>query len=523
LRFEKKVNISNKQTITWTHAFTDSISINFELQSTGKMDYFEVTWGSAVSDANNWICWSSDAYKSRNFAQRLEDMGSEAERVLKCKEEFKDDYARKDLSKLLGNLSRLDKAKTEIENFYAKEEEDNVKFEYQFPPHLEEMLSSTHELKKWFQEECISDKDRRKALVLYSEHRALGKTKFAESLVGYREDLIVYIRGQDTAKENFDNQQIAKLLLLDDYAPGSRKEEEMKAFVVGQGTNVRGCGFSLFFTHGLPTVLTVNRKTYYKSMQSDPMFKTSCIFIEVESYMGPPGTEPLDHQNDMKGVVRKDKINIGAEVTKKKMKKKKTHTICCDESSNSNSLPDYSSQFSSISNAQFRLVLDVVAYWDALKTQKPNVVVNHNYYNGMLNDFSENFMNEYVKMREAYSNKQNSEKTTVNKKDWFAESHQEEKDMELADRMLDEASEKEKNTNGMQVELEANKPAESEKEDECNATVVNNRVVKIEQKPKTPPSKSEKYLVGLSDTSSEREEDLANLESASTKKKKNFH
>ncbi len=164
----------------------------------------------------------------------------------------------------------------------------------------------------------------------------------------------------------------------------------------------------------------------------------------------------------------------------------------------------------------------MVAYWDALKTQKPNVVVNHNYYNGMLNDFSENFMNEYVKMREAYS-KQNSEKTTVNKKDWFAESHQEEKDMELADRMLDEASEKEKNTNGMQVELEANKPAESEKEDECNATVVNNRVVKIEQKPKTPPSKSEKYLVGLSDTSSEREEDLANLESASTKKKKNFH
>ena len=264
---------------------------------------FEVEWKTAQQDPLNWLVWQSPEYASQSFNEKLESMTELTDRVLALKAKYGDKFIDKPVGKILSNLEKLDKANEMTSNAALEP------FEYVFPAHLLRKIGARHTLYKWFLANCTGDqpKPRRKALVLFSEQRGIGKTEFAYDLVGRNTELVLKIRGVATARENFANQFTAKLLLLDDFAWDAEKQrditEEIKALVVGQSTNIRGCGFSLVFEHGLPTVMTVNSKKQYSKMLSDPMFKTSCKFVEVKSFLGPSGTEPDDLGKDMRNEV----------------------------------------------------------------------------------------------------------------------------------------------------------------------------------------------------------------------------
>ena len=248
---------------------------------------FEKEWTTAQQNPDVWFTWQSVEYFNRIFNARLVAM-TETERVLALNESAADLTSKP--------------------------------FEYVFPCHLLEKIGPTHILYRWFLANCTGDqpKLRRKALVLFSEKRCLGKTEFAYDLVSRQKELVLKIRGGCFVKENFANQSQAKLLLLDgvtwdaeekqwdsDEEQGDSDEEqrdvsraEIKALVRGESTNIRGRGFSLVFEHGLPTIITIACRRQYSRMISDPMFNTSCKFVEVRSFLGPPGTEPMDLSKD---------------------------------------------------------------------------------------------------------------------------------------------------------------------------------------------------------------------------------
>jgi len=352
---------------------------SLEIQQHNRKSFFEPLWNKVLKDSENYVCWSSDAYKSKNtLFEKLETMETETERIIAMKEEFgSQSFANKPIDKFLKNLKLLDKANEEIMENTRNQQQKEDEFEYKFPQHLLARLpeGTKHELYQWFLQECTGyqPKPRGKALVLFSKGRGLGKTEFARSLLGNvhenlmnevqilkvldermkntrdrkeTEDLkqeiaehlrkrsefeneiqslIIHIRGIATAKCNFDNIETAKLLLLDDYHWNHQVTEEIKAFVVRQGTNVRGCGFSLFFPHGLPTIITTNKEAIFASMKETPVFQTSCVFITVEDYLGPPGTEDKDLINDMQGKIREGVVSTVTRHSKPKTNSKKEY------------------------------------------------------------------------------------------------------------------------------------------------------------------------------------------------------
>lgn len=69
-------------------------------------------------------------------------------------------------------------------------------------------------IKEWFFNECIPNKIRRKALILFSTERSMGKTTFAKNVVGGEEPFFIICRNNFNSV-SFDK-PFAKLLILDD-------------------------------------------------------------------------------------------------------------------------------------------------------------------------------------------------------------------------------------------------------------------------------------------------------------------
>jgi hypothetical protein len=292
---KKKVRTSVR---TWHHSFASisgNISLKFDISgkefqtrdTKGKL--FEIEWSIAKKDPVSWYTWESTAYQETSFEQKLETM-TESERVLALKEKYGAKYVDQPIAKKLTNLQKLDQARALIEL-----EEDDP-FEFKFPDRLLELMdkvSGIRELYKWFKEECEpKEKKRRRALVLYSKIRGLGKTSLVEELCGYDESRWIYVSGISFASKNFENEETAKLLLLDDFVWDQNKEEIVKGLVTSRRVTIRDCNLNKDFHHGLPTILTLNRQDVWERLRTSSMFNKQCCFIELKCYIGPPDKRP---------------------------------------------------------------------------------------------------------------------------------------------------------------------------------------------------------------------------------------
>jgi hypothetical protein len=148
------------------------------------------------------------------------------------------------------------------------------------------------EIKKWFDEYCIQNPQRKKALMLFSRERGIGKSQFCKRLVPDPE-YFIYDRSTMNA-DNFRIKPKARLLILDDikYKEGDR--EMWKALVAGEATNIRTPYNNYLFTNGLPCIICSNNMKIVNSWLCDPDFNTQVKFLEVSTYIGPEGTRPTD-------------------------------------------------------------------------------------------------------------------------------------------------------------------------------------------------------------------------------------
>ena len=167
-----------------------------------------------------------------------------------------------------------------------KKEEDDTEEEL-----IDDLLYS------WFKKYCLDEKNlftkggRRKALVLYSRERGLGKTSFAKHLVGNIEDYYIICRGAFNSLD-FVTKPKAKLLIIDDMQyGGSKAAETWKALVVSEGVNIREAYTNYHFKHGLPTIITTNDPKFFKLLMTNKDFKYECYFYATTKYLGPPGTD----------------------------------------------------------------------------------------------------------------------------------------------------------------------------------------------------------------------------------------
>lgn len=159
-----------------------------------------------------------------------------------------------------------------------------------YPKHLDGIYPA---IEQWFELYCKPEgMTRRKALLLYSETRALGKTRFAQSLCNH-EDYVVIFRNSFTQAAVKGKEP--KLVVLDDmnFYSGDNKET-WKALVAGQKTSIRDAYANFLWQNEVPCIITTNNENLVVNLAASPEFQTQIIFVQINSYMGPEGTEPKD-------------------------------------------------------------------------------------------------------------------------------------------------------------------------------------------------------------------------------------
>lgn len=164
-------------------------------------------------------------------------------------------------------------------------------FSFSFPDH---MIGKYYLIEYWYHKFCLPDLPRRKALLLYSKKRALGKTMFAMSLVNHESYVVVF-------RNNFNNfnivGKIPKLLVLDDMNfYNSLNKETWKALVAGQKTAIRDCHCNEYWDYTVPCIITTNNLLMVKQMYRSNEFNTQVIMVEISDYIGPDGTQPTEFQ-----------------------------------------------------------------------------------------------------------------------------------------------------------------------------------------------------------------------------------
>lgn len=148
---------------------------------------------------------------------------------------------------------------------------------------------------KWFQMYCINGEnlERKKALCLYSRKRSMGKSYFVRHLVS-DSNYILEFNNTICMKKNI-NKGIYKLLLLDDMRIIDANSKAMwKSLVASEPTTLRGAWINEEFTERLPCIITTNDLEMVKIFRDDKLFNTQVFIIEINKYMGTPGTERED-------------------------------------------------------------------------------------------------------------------------------------------------------------------------------------------------------------------------------------
>lgn len=197
---------------------------------------------------------------------------------------------------------------------FIRKTEDTIDFKWNFPKHMLDVLSQEIDLSnrifmtykklfEWYKEYCIIDQNvikRRKALFLFSLRGGLGKSFFARSLVPEinicNSPFYVYCRGSLDAGEFLKKENTARIVILDDINYIDKDIEIWKALAVSEPTNIRSPYHNIPWMKSLPCVLLSNNiKTLKYWMETDDL-KNRCVFVSVDFYIGPPGTEILSNQ-----------------------------------------------------------------------------------------------------------------------------------------------------------------------------------------------------------------------------------
>jgi len=190
------------------------------------------------------------------------------------------DCIKGDMKRMFSNVSLINQIETQKELHYT------------FPDHLVETEPT---LLKWYTNNVIGKvgiKCRRRALVLFSEERAMGKTTFAKSIVTEEQEHYIICRNTFTS-EDFKKPNAA-LLILDDMTYVGKQKEMWKALVSSEATSIRDAYCNLDFDHNMPTIVTTNDPKMFQFMFTSEYFKFDCVFYWVEKYLGPPGTNPRE-------------------------------------------------------------------------------------------------------------------------------------------------------------------------------------------------------------------------------------
>jgi len=192
-------------------------------------------------------------------------------------------------------------------NNFIKNKTSDLKFEWKFPPHIINYLTlpnygKKHEIYKhlysWFKIYCEPNSDtikRRKALFIASVKGGLGKSSFARGLVPEEKigisPFYIYCRGTLDASEFIAKEKTAKLIILDDINYTGNDIEIWKALTVSEPTNIRSPYHNYKWEKSLPCILLTNNMKTFHYWITNPELKTRCIFVSINFYMGPPGTE----------------------------------------------------------------------------------------------------------------------------------------------------------------------------------------------------------------------------------------
>lgn len=218
----------------------------------------------------------------KNKAEILLEKKTRTERIEYIVQAQPDIILKGDLTRTLDNIEKAEKYMTASKSCG-----------YSFPEHLLER-QDTDLLYKWYQRECIGKNagQRRRALVLYSKERALGKTMFAKAIAGGLEEDYIICRGNFN-KSQFDKPH-ARLLILDDMNFMAGQMEMWKALVTGERVSIREAYCNIEFTNGLPCIVTTNSYKTFKYMVGSEYFKNDCYFSWVKHYLGPEGSQRED-------------------------------------------------------------------------------------------------------------------------------------------------------------------------------------------------------------------------------------
>lgn len=232
----------------------------------------------------DYICSEEVEEKTKKtLMERLIEKPNKKDQLQILMKECPKDIVKMDLNRMFQN----------VQTASAILEEDPIKI--QFPDHL---LNKEPNLVKWYMTEMSKDStQRRKALVLFSKERAMGKTSFAKSLVNNNDKHYIICRNNFNAMDF--NKPNAQLLILDDMAFVGKQTEMWKALVTSEATAIRDAYCNLDFKHGLPTIITTNNYSFFTYLMASDYFKYECYFHWVTEYLGPEGTNPREGKRKM--------------------------------------------------------------------------------------------------------------------------------------------------------------------------------------------------------------------------------
>jgi hypothetical protein len=189
-----------------------------------------------------------------------------------------------------------------IKNYNSIVKTDDIpEFEWCFPAHLDQMVSSQETdpqvrfkiecIRQWFESNCAVECIRRQALFMISEERGIGKTYFAKNLVNH-EAYYVYCRGSLDASEFMRKEKTAKLIILDDVSYVGNDKEMWKALISGEGCQINTKFYNYPWRGGVPCIVLTNEISVASYWLSSEMFRTQCVFLNIDFYLGVEGTRP---------------------------------------------------------------------------------------------------------------------------------------------------------------------------------------------------------------------------------------
>lgn len=169
---------------------------------------------------------------------------------------------------------------------------------FQWVPN-ERVFNLYPKIREWFYRYCAGDNvpDRKKALLLYSEKRAMGKSFFARGLVNN----VAYV-------QEFHNNFVVPtckephIIIIDDFrapdeAQGYSNWETFKKAISSELTQIRDCKVNVTLPAAydkVPCIICTNKIKFLKSMLNSTEFNTQIIPVVIDQYLGPEGTQRED-------------------------------------------------------------------------------------------------------------------------------------------------------------------------------------------------------------------------------------